>query len=114
MKKVMIFGVFDGIEDRHQKLLEQAVEHGDRVMVVMSRDEGDDFSENEYQRMTDLMSLSVVDDVVLMHGDHVEVIRTHTPDVILIGEHQEKLTDDIAQAIEICDEHQCALVYATR
>jgi cytidyltransferase-like protein len=38
MKKVMVFGTFDGLHPGHESLFAQAREHGDWVIVVVARD----------------------------------------------------------------------------
>ena len=39
MKRVLIFGTFDGIHEGHLNLFKQAKKYGDYLIVVVGRDE---------------------------------------------------------------------------
>lgn len=116
MKKVMIFGSFDPIEERHEKLLYAATEHGEGVMAVLTRDENvasvsDGLTENECERFSNVMAIDVVDDVILEHGDHIDIIRTHRPNIILIGAHQKDLAEQLHEMSDDLQECGCVVVH---
>ena len=117
MKKVMVFGTFNTIEDRHKKLIYAAAEHGDGVMAVLARDEGmkevgDDLTENECDRFANVMAIDVVDDVILAHGNHIDIIRTHRPSIVLIGEYQKDLAEHLYAYNDDLQECDCVIVHA--
>jgi glycerol-3-phosphate cytidylyltransferase-like family protein len=114
MKKVLVFGTFDTLEDRHLHLLQTAADHGDIVMVALSRDGdvNDELTECEYQRFSQILAIDVVDDVILAHGDHADVIRVHKPQIIVIGSHQRDLSDALHDRIDVLEENGCVVVYA--
>lgn len=116
MKKVMIFGTFDSIEDRHRHLFERAAEHGDGVMAVLSRDESNsdlqqELTLGEYDRLVQMMNIDVVDDVILEHDSKVEIIRTHRPDIIMIGTHQEHIAEELHAFSDDMHACGCVIVY---
>ncbi len=103
MKTVMIFGTFDGVHDGHRALIHQATEHGDRIIVVVARDEtvkqvkGHSPKYHECERVAELLQIDVIDDIVLGYGDEDKccVVRDHNPDVILLGYDQKAFVDDL-------------------
>lgn len=112
----MIFGTCDPLEEKHHILLSQAAAHGDGVMVVLSRDDSDHDSQdvltmNEYERLAQLMHISIVDDVILEHDSKIEIMRTHQPDIILLGAHQEDIAEELHEFPDILHACGCVIVY---
>ncbi|MBT6253848.1 adenylyltransferase/cytidyltransferase family protein [Candidatus Uhrbacteria bacterium] len=103
MKRVMVFGTFDGVHDGHRHLFTEAVGRGDEVFVVVARDEhvlelkGHLPNNLIESRMDALACESDVTKVIL--GDEelgsYEVIIEHEPSVILLGYDQDELRADL-------------------
>lgn len=103
MKKVMVFGVFDGVHEGHRRFLAQARECGGYLVAVVTRDEVVLELKNRRPkrdlevRIRDLESTGLVDQVV--EGDAKlggwEVIGKCRPDVIVLGYDQEGLREDL-------------------
>jgi FAD synthetase len=107
MKKVMVFGVFDGLHDGHRAFLKEAKNYGDYLIVAMAQDhivehlKGHlpkiDFS----KRFEELKKEDGVDEVVI--GDSelstYEVVKKYHPDVIALGYDQSILKEDIEKNI---------------
>jgi len=101
MRKVLIFGVFDGIHEGHRQFLKQASEHGDFLIAAVTRDEvavelkGKNPQRSLEVRMRELEATGLVDEVVA--GDSVlgrwKVIETCRPDSVALGYDQEELGD---------------------
>lgn len=108
MKKVMIFGTFDGIHEGHRDLFRQATEHGDHVMAVVARDEtvlsvkGKRPQCDECDRIAALLHVDEIDDVIYGYvgGDKLQVVRDHTPDIILLGYDQEAFVDELYSLLD--------------
>ncbi|MEN8252117.1 MAG: adenylyltransferase/cytidyltransferase family protein [Patescibacteria group bacterium] len=108
MKKVMIFGTFDGVHDGHRSLFEQASEHGDWVMAVVARDEtvekvkGKKPKCDECERLAELLQIDVLDDIIMGHTgeDKCCVVREHDPDIVMIGYDQEHFIDELYDLAE--------------
>jgi len=96
MKTVLAFGSFDILHPGHLLYLERARRLGDRLVVVVARDEsikmfkgkGPVFSQRDRVRM--LNSLKVVDKAVLGNrllksSDRYRVLKEYRPQVIVFG-----------------------------
>ncbi|MBN1155989.1 adenylyltransferase/cytidyltransferase family protein [Candidatus Woesearchaeota archaeon] len=95
MKKVMVFGSFDGIHPGHLFFLRKAKAFGDFLVVVIGRDENIKKiknklpRKNEKQRLKDISLLKMVDDAVLGGlNDYYEIIAEKKPDIICLGHDQ--------------------------
>lgn len=103
MKKVMIFGTFDGLHDGHRSLFRQATEHGDHIIAVIARDEtvqkikGRLPRFHEYERIAALLHIDVIDDIVLGYGEEDKccVVRDHAPDIVLLGYDQNVFVQEL-------------------
>jgi FAD synthetase len=103
MKKVMLFGTFDGVHDGHRDLFAQAAQHGDWLMVVVARDEtvkavkGKKPVHDECDRLAELLQIDGLDDIIMgsTEEDKCNVVREHNPDVVMIGYDQEHFIDDL-------------------
>ena len=103
MKKVVVFGIFDGLHDGHRDLFRQVRELGDKLVVIVGRDEtaeklkGKRPKYTETERIKMLRAEPLVDDAVL--GD--TELSTYTvlvqcnPDVICLGYDQQELEADL-------------------
>jgi FAD synthetase len=108
MKKVLLFGTFDGVHAGHKDLLRQAQELGDEVMVVVARDvtvervkkrtpnnsEQLRLKEIRLQRGVTAAQLGVVG------SNKYDVIAQYKPDTILLGYDQEAFIDKLKDYIE--------------
>ena len=90
MKKVLVFGTFDGLHIGHLSFLEQARRHGDRLIVVVARDmnvkrsKGRRPLNDEKKRVASLKKFA---DRVILGERKVtyKLIKKISPDVICIG-----------------------------
>ena len=92
MKKVMCAGTFDVIHPGHLYYLSEAKKHGDKLIVIVARDEtskifkGKQPVRNEKERLEAVRTLKIVDDAILgKHGNIFDIIQEVTPDVICLG-----------------------------
>jgi len=102
-KRVVVFGIFDGVHDGHRDLFRQAREYGDELVVIVGRDESSlqlknkkpRFSEDE--RIRALREEKLIDDAVL--GDKplssYNVLKNLKPQVVCIGYDQDALESDL-------------------
>lgn len=103
MKKVMVFGTFDGLHAGHCHFFEQARAHGDVVIAVVARDEtvarvkGRPPQRDIAERLEAVLSCGLVHDVVMgtCDEDKTAIIRTYMPDVIFLGYDQMAFVDDV-------------------
>lgn len=107
MKKVLVFGTFDGIHDGHRNFFSQAKEYGDHLVVVVSRDEtvesvcGEHPKHDEVSRVADLLLEDDVDDVVMGFLDDKErVLAENKPDTIVLGFTQASYEEDLKQIMK--------------
>ncbi|MBI2657567.1 FAD synthase [Candidatus Woesearchaeota archaeon] len=92
MKTVMCAGTFDIIHPGHLYYLSEAKKYGDKLVVVVARDEtsksfkGRDPVHNERQRLESVRMLEIVDEAVPgHHGDIFKIIEEIKPDAICLG-----------------------------
>jgi len=108
MKKVLVFGTFDGVHPGHISFLEQAKERGDHLAEVIARDSTvkkvKDHSpfKNENERLAEVVKTGLVDEALLGNegSDPYLVIKQVCPDVICLGYDQRTYTDGLQS--EIC------------
>ena len=103
MKRVVVFGIFDGVHDGHRDFFRQAREYGDELIAIVGRDEiaialkGKKPKHSETERVEMLKQEPLVDDAVL--GD--EALSTYTvlvrcnPDAVCLGYDQGELDEDL-------------------
>ncbi|MFY9463295.1 MAG: adenylyltransferase/cytidyltransferase family protein [Candidatus Sungiibacteriota bacterium] len=120
-KKVMVFGVFDGLHEGHRYFLAMAREQGDELIAVVARDEvvrvlknkTPRHSEEERRRaVAQLLRLSLnseakpqlTDASRAVLGDRVlgayDVIKKYKPDVICLGYDQHALAEDLEKKMQ--------------
>ena len=92
MKKVMVFGAFDGLHPGHLDFFRQAKRHGDFLIVSVGTDrnvakiKGKRPLFGEDERLALVKSLRVVDRAVLgAQKDFYKEIKKYKPDVICLG-----------------------------
>ena len=92
MKKVMCAGTFDVVHPGHLYYLSEAKKYGDKLIVVVARDEtSENFKgkkpvHNEKERLEAVRTLEIVDKAVLgNHGSIFDIIEEIKPDVICLG-----------------------------
>lgn len=102
MKKVMVFGAFDGFHPGHLDFFEQAKQYGDKLIVSVGTDLNVEkikgkkplFSQKERLRLVD--SCRIVDRAVLGSEDNFfESIKSYEPDVICLGYDQWAKEEDV-------------------
>lgn len=108
MKKVLLFGTFDGVHAGHRDLFAQAKKLGDEVMIVVARDQTVERvksrrpNNSEDVRLQEVLQQKEVDHARLgvIEGDKYAVIGEYAPDVILLGYDQEVFTEKIAEVVD--------------
>ncbi len=92
MKKVMVFGTFDGLHEGHLDMFKQAKKYGDYLVVVIARDvnvkkiKSRPPIKNENERLDIIKNCDLVDEATLGNEDNpYKIIAKIKPDVICIG-----------------------------
>jgi len=111
MKKVMVFGVFDGVHEGHRHFLKEAKALGDYLVVCIAQDhvvehlKGHAPQLDVSERFDHLRQEDGVDEVVI--GDHTlstwEAVKKHKPDVIALGYDQTLLKEDLERHVQSFD-----------
>ena len=108
MKKVMAAGTFDIIHPGHLYYLSEAKKYGNKLVVVVARDEtskafkGKNPIHNEKERLESVRMLKIVDEAVLgRRGNIFDIIKEIKPDVICLGYDQnvqkQQLEDELGK-----------------
>jgi len=103
MKKVMVFGTFDGLHDGHRAFLREARAHGDYLIAVVPADrivemlKGRLPKVNLAERFDNLNIEDKVDEVVASDEKPGtwEIVKKMKPEVIAIGYDQHALKEDL-------------------
>lgn len=102
MKKIMVFGAFDGVHPGHLNFLEQAKKLGDYLIVSVGTDKNVEaikgsnplFSQKE--RLALVSSFKIVDQAVIgAQKDFYKAIARMKPDIICLGYDQWASVDDV-------------------
>lgn len=111
MKKVMVFGVFDGVHEGHRHFLKEARALGNSLIVAVAQDhivlhlKGHLPKLNLSERFAHLKEEDGVDEVVI--GDHKlsswEVVEKYKPDIIALGYDQKLLREDLEMHVKEFD-----------
>ncbi len=102
MKKVLVFGVFDGIHDGHRAFFREAKKHGSHLIVAVAQDHIVEYlkghlpEKNLARRIDDLRKEPTVDEVALGDAELgiYEVVKKHKPSIIALGYDQAALRED--------------------
>ena len=107
MKLVMCAGTFDTIHPGHLYFLSEAKKFGDKLVVVVARDEtsermkGKKPSHNEKERLEQLRSMEIVDKAVMGNkGNIFEIIEEINPNVICLGYDQKVLKQELEDELK--------------
>lgn len=92
MKKVMVFGAFDGLHPGHLDFFKQAKKHGDFLIVSVGTDKNVEKIKgkkplfNQDERLDLVSSIKTVNKAILGdEGNFYEHIRREAPDIICLG-----------------------------
>ena len=108
MKKVMVFGTFDGAHEGHRAFLKEARGFGDYLMAVVSQDhivehlKGRLPKLNLAARFSALEKEDNVDEVVAgdAHLSAWEIVKKLKPDIIAVGYDQSALKSDLKNNLD--------------
>mgnify|MGYP001033221822 FL=1 len=102
-KRVVVFGIFDGIHEGHRSLFLQAKEYGDELAVIVGRDSASlrlkekKPKHGEEERLRLVLQEEGVDVAIL--GDEeqssYQMLKDLNPDVICLGYDQNALRQDL-------------------
>ncbi len=102
-KRVVVFGIFDGVHDGHRDFFRQARQYGNELIAVVGRDEicrklkNKTPKHSEEERRQLVSQESLVDKALL--GDHelstYRVLENLKPNVICFGYDQDALEKDV-------------------
>ena len=106
MKKVMVFGTFDGLHKGHLNFFQQAKKYGDELIIIVARDENvkkvkgrlPKLGEGERLReVKEAISDQRSSDKAILGGrkDPYQVIRKYKPDVICLGYDQNSFSEGL-------------------
>jgi len=102
-KRVVVFGIFDGVHEGHRDLFKQARQYGDELIVIVGRDEICHTLKNKTPKHSEkerclLVSQEPLVDKTLL-GDPTlssyQVLEELKPDVICFGYDQDALEKDV-------------------
>ncbi len=103
MRKVLVFGTFDGIHEGHRAFLRQARAYGDRLIVAVAQDEVVGQLKHHPPRRNletriNALKAEILADLVVPGDAQLgtyEVVRNYRPDVIALGYDQTALKGDV-------------------
>ena len=120
-KKILIFGVFDGIHEGHLSFINNAKKVGDHLVAIVARDsivkvlKGELPKNNEVERIEDLLKIPEIDRVLL--GDPelstYNILKEVNPDVVFLGYDQNILYEDLKKKIKNGDLNEMEIVFGT-
>jgi len=107
-KKILIFGVFDGIHEGHLSFICEAKKHGNQLIAIVARDsivetiKGKLPINNEVDRINALLEIPEIDRVLLgdLHKGTYHVLKEVDPDIVFLGYDQSKLKNDLNKKIK--------------
>ena len=108
LKTVVIFGTFDGIHKGHLEFIRQARKQGDRLVVIIARDnvvkelKKKIPAHNEMERLDTVLNIEEIDQVFLGDSERgtYKTLKEINPDIIFLGYDQQDLHNDIFKKIE--------------
>jgi len=104
MSKVMVFGTFDRLHKGHLNFFQQAKKHGDKLIIVVARDEnvkkikGKLPKSNESKRLREARkAIERSSDRAILGQikDPYQIIKKERPDVICLGYDQDSFDKDL-------------------
>ena len=106
-KKVVVFGIFDGVHEGHRNFFYQAAQHGD-VIAIVGRDRISMQLKNEEPKHSEGERLSFVEKeenvTRAVLGDEelstYEVLKEISPDIVCLGYDQGELKKDLVKWVE--------------
>lgn len=107
MRKVMVFGTFDGLHDGHRAMLAEARSLGDYLIAVLAQDhivahlKGRLPKKNLAERFEHLSAADGVDKVAIGDGfiGTWNTIKRYRPDVVAIGHDQDLLEKELRESL---------------
>lgn len=107
MKKVLVFGTFDGIHKGHLNFLKQAKKCGDCLIVVVARNatikklKGKFPLKNEAERIKELEKCKIVNEVMLGNKSNpYKELKKVKPEVICLGYDQKFFVKSLPSKIK--------------
>lgn len=102
-KRVVVFGIFDGVHEGHRSLFSQAKEHGEELVVIVGRDSASlrwKRKKPKHSQETRLGLVSQEEEVSqAVLGDEEQssykILENLHPDVICLGYDQDDLEQDL-------------------
>ncbi|OGY99549.1 MAG: hypothetical protein A3B13_00535 [Candidatus Liptonbacteria bacterium RIFCSPLOWO2_01_FULL_45_15] len=108
MRKVMVFGVFDGVHEGHRHFFREAKKIGDYLIAVVAADEiarvlkGKHPKKEISERIAEIEQEIEVDEVLV--GDEEmgswEIIKRIRPHVVAVGYDQKEMKRDLENSID--------------
>lgn len=120
-KKILIFGVFDGIHEGHKHFINEAKTHGDHLVAIVARDavvkelKGELPKETEVERIEGLLKIPEID-LVLLGDPYIgtyNILKEVNPDIIFLGYDQNNLMKDINKKIKKGDLKEMEIIVGT-
>lgn len=108
MKKVLVFGTFDGLHQGHLNFFKQAKKYGDYLIVVVARNTTvKEIKKHlplrgEKERLKEVRKIKLINEAVLGHkGNPYRIIKEINPDVICLGYDQKYFIKDLRKELRI-------------
>ncbi|MEK7546926.1 MAG: adenylyltransferase/cytidyltransferase family protein [Patescibacteria group bacterium] len=111
MKKVMIFGVFDGVHDGHKYFLSEAKKLGDHLTAVVAADKvveilkGRKPARNIAERIAHIETQDGVDGAIAGDAEmgSWDIVKKFRPDIVAVGYDQKELKEDMENSLKNFD-----------
>lgn len=107
MKRVLVFGTFDGVHKEHINFLKQAKEFGDYLIVVIAKDEtvkklkGKFPIRDEMKRIKELSKYKIANEIRLGNRSNpYKVLKEVKSDVICLGYDQKFFVENLPIEIQ--------------
>ncbi|OGG47507.1 hypothetical protein A3D66_00435 [Candidatus Kaiserbacteria bacterium RIFCSPHIGHO2_02_FULL_50_9] len=105
IRKGMVFGVFDGLHKGHRYFFTEAAKRCETLVVVVARPETNTALKARVPKQSLEERIKKIQefnrDFLVIPGDQElgqwQVVKTHSPDAILLGHDQQKLKEALAE-----------------